>query len=38
LRNARTLGSTQFVGAIRRELRVDAQPLEHFTLVARLRR
>jgi Tfp pilus assembly protein PilN len=38
LRNARTLGSTQFVGAIRRELRDDAQPLEHFTLVGRLRR
>jgi hypothetical protein len=37
LRNAKAIKSTQFVGAIRRELRDAADPIEHFTLLGRLR-
>jgi Tfp pilus assembly protein PilN len=37
LRNSGALENPHFVGAIRRELREDAPPLEHFTLVGQLR-
>jgi hypothetical protein len=38
LRNGSTITMPQFSGAIRRELREGEDPLEHFTLVARLPR